>query len=237
MRKKLWINGVFALMAVCALGAITFAQGKLQAQEKRRPGTLAKVFSTHPLTGDRIKEVRELIVRFPEKNEYQISTSEFGNVKSRLLAASAASRPVNNGDDRRPTLKRRPQSDSDASADSPNAPNSSDRPVLRRRDNSGDEANGTSTGSSTESADDGRPVLKRRDSSTTEKTGESSSEKTTNGEKPATEDGERPVLKRRDASTTSETESKTKPAETTPESSERPVLKRRSDSEKPPNNF
>ena len=34
MRKKLWINGVFALMAVCALGAITFAQGKLQAQEK-----------------------------------------------------------------------------------------------------------------------------------------------------------------------------------------------------------
>lgn len=220
---------------------ITFFE-KLQAQEKRRPGTLAKVFSTHPLTGDRIKEVRELIVRFPEKNEYQISTSEFGNVKSRLLAASAASRPVNNGDDRRPTLKRRPQSDSDASADSPNAPNSSDRPVLRRRDNSGDGANGTSTGSSTESADDGRPVLKRRDSSTTEKTSESSgektsSEKTTNGEKPATEDGERPVLKRCDASTTSETESKTKPAETTPESSERPVLKRRSDSEKPPNNF
>ena len=34
MSKKLWINGVFALMAICALGAVTFAQGKLQAQEK-----------------------------------------------------------------------------------------------------------------------------------------------------------------------------------------------------------
>src|SRR5215472_9319419 len=33
---------------------------KLQAREKNKPGTMAKVFSTHPMTGDRITEVQKL---------------------------------------------------------------------------------------------------------------------------------------------------------------------------------
>ena len=48
---------------------------KLKAKEKKAPGALAKVFSTHPATGDRIDKARELLTRFPEREEYTISTS------------------------------------------------------------------------------------------------------------------------------------------------------------------
>src|SRR5262245_35507423 len=85
---------------------VTFFE-KLQAKEKKKPGTIARAFSTHPMTGDRIKEVSNLVARFPEKQEYAISSSEFDKVKSRLISINAARRP-GEGRDGRPTLKRRP---------------------------------------------------------------------------------------------------------------------------------
>src|SRR5262245_7104498 len=57
---------------------------KLQSKEKAKPGTLSKLFSTHPLTGDRITEVREEIAKFPDRKEYQITTSEFNVMKTKL---------------------------------------------------------------------------------------------------------------------------------------------------------
>jgi predicted Zn-dependent protease len=82
---------------------------KLESMEKKKPGTIAKVFSTHPMTSDRIKDVSNLVVRFPDKPEYEISSSEFSSVKSRLVSANALRHPEGerNG---RPTLKRRPAS-------------------------------------------------------------------------------------------------------------------------------
>ena len=51
---------------------------KIQSLEKKKPGTLSKVFSTHPLTDDRIKsaqaEIQKILV---EKPEYVVNTSEF----------------------------------------------------------------------------------------------------------------------------------------------------------------
>ncbi|HKX29689.1 MAG TPA: M48 family metallopeptidase [Blastocatellia bacterium] len=114
---------------------ITFFE-KLQSKEKAKPGTLSKVFSTHPLTGDRIKLVRDAIAEFPDRNEYQITSSEFNVLKSRLVAISPA-KPVNQTDDRRPTLKRRPTDTGAGSADAGNGDGSSDekeRPVLKRKD-------------------------------------------------------------------------------------------------------
>ena len=70
---------------------ITFFE-KLQAKNKKKPGTLSKLFSTHPMTGDRITEVRELIAQFPERGEYQLSSSEFGQVKSRIVTIAGATR-------------------------------------------------------------------------------------------------------------------------------------------------
>src|SRR6266851_3796322 len=58
---------------------------KIQTLEKRKPGTLSKVFSTHPLTDDRIvnaqKNIQELLKARPE---YVVTTSEFNDVKGRL---------------------------------------------------------------------------------------------------------------------------------------------------------
>ena len=58
---------------------------KIQSLEKKKPGTLAKVFSTHPLTDDRIKsaqdEIQKILVAKPE---YVVNTSEFNDVKGRL---------------------------------------------------------------------------------------------------------------------------------------------------------
>jgi predicted Zn-dependent protease len=111
---------------------VTFFE-KLQAREKKKPGTIAKAFSTHPMTSDRIKEVGNLVARFPDKQEYEISSSEFDSVKSRLISIKAAWRP---GEERtgRPTLKRRPSSTND---DGGSAGQPSDRPTLKRGGSSG----------------------------------------------------------------------------------------------------
>jgi beta-barrel assembly-enhancing protease len=113
---------------------ITFFE-KLQAKNKKKPGTLSKLFSTHPMTGDRITEVRELVARFPDRSEYQLSSSEFGQVKSRILAISGAARGSGQDGSGRPTLKRRPQSTSGEEKESKDS-ETPNRPVLKRRDDS-----------------------------------------------------------------------------------------------------
>ncbi|HEX5083059.1 MAG TPA: M48 family metallopeptidase [Blastocatellia bacterium] len=136
---------------------ITFFE-KLQAKEKKKPGTLSKLFSTHPMTGSRIEQVRELIVRFPERSEYQINTSEFGQVKSRILAISAPTRGSGRDDSGRPTLKRRPRTTSGDENPDSETPN---RPVLKRRDDSqsGDKNSSQQTEQQSESS--GKPTLRR----------------------------------------------------------------------------
>jgi predicted Zn-dependent protease len=140
---------------------ITFFE-KLQAKEKKKPGTLSKLFSTHPMTGSRIDEVRELIVRFPERNEYQINSSEFSQVKSRIIAVTAPTRGSGRDNSGRPTLKRKPQTTTD---DGATGSETNDRPVLKRRDDSqsgdqtGDQKSSQQTEQQTETS--GKPTLKR----------------------------------------------------------------------------
>jgi len=58
---------------------------KLQAKEKKKPGTLARAFSTHPQTPDRIEKSQEEIgTILPARPQYVVSTSEFDDVKARL---------------------------------------------------------------------------------------------------------------------------------------------------------
>jgi predicted Zn-dependent protease len=79
---------------------------KIQSDEKRKPGTMAKVFSTHPPTDDRIKKsqanIQELL---KSKPEYVVTTSEFNDVKSRLLAMHNR-RKVDDKDANKPRLRR-----------------------------------------------------------------------------------------------------------------------------------
>ena len=140
---------------------ITFFE-KLQAKNKKKPGTLSKLFSTHPMTGDRITEVRELIAQFPERGEYQLSSSEFGQVKSRIVTIAGATRGSGRDESGRPTLKRKPQTTTD---DDKGDSETSNRPVLKRRDDSqgGDQTgNPPQQDSQQQSEPTGKPTLKRR---------------------------------------------------------------------------
>lgn len=114
---------------------------KLQSQEKKKPGTMAQIFSTHPMVGDRIEKVNSLIARFPERGEYTLNTSEFQQVKSRLVAFTNARATggrgggaVSEADSKRPTLKKR-QPGAPEGADTgaaPPADTKTERPTLRK---------------------------------------------------------------------------------------------------------
>jgi beta-barrel assembly-enhancing protease len=110
---------------------------KIETLEKTKPGTMAKVFSTHPMTDDRIraaqKNIQELLVAKPE---YVVTTSEFNDVKARLLAMHNR-RVIDTKDILRPTLRRTPGSgtgpvDADENGKTPKA-DEDERPTLKRR--------------------------------------------------------------------------------------------------------
>jgi predicted Zn-dependent protease len=108
---------------------ITFFE-KLQAKEKKKPGTLEKVFRSHPMTKDRIEEVQKMLARFPGKSEYQINSSDFIAVKDRLEITSYQRKQSElESERRRPTLKRRkPRND-----DQTDKTQENNRPTLKRR--------------------------------------------------------------------------------------------------------
>ncbi len=96
---------------------------KLEAKNKKKPGLIAKAFATHPAPPERRASALALAARFPEHEEYVISTSEFQRVRGRLLrlsnarASTAGLLPA--GDDGapgRPTLKRRQPTPDDTTA-------------------------------------------------------------------------------------------------------------------------
>jgi predicted Zn-dependent protease len=109
---------------------------KVQSQEKRKPGTMAKVFSTHPPTDDRIKNAQKNIQEMlKEKPEYVVSTSEFTDVKARVMAMHNRRKIDDSKDAGRPTLRRNPNGQIDANGDEKApAPDQDDRPTLKRRD-------------------------------------------------------------------------------------------------------
>ena len=111
---------------------------KVQSQEKRKPGTMSKVFSTHPPTDDRIKEAQKNIQQLlKQKPEYVVSTSEFSDVKTRVQAMHNTRKIDNSKDSGRPTLRRNPNGTIDSNGDEKSTPaDQDDRPTLKRRDDS-----------------------------------------------------------------------------------------------------
>ncbi len=106
---------------------------KVQAQEKKKPGKLAKAFSTHPPTADRIeKSQAEIATILPSREQYVINTSEFDKIKAKLVAFENRRRPVEGEKSNKPTLKRRTSGDTEDASDEP-AAKDDDRPTLKRR--------------------------------------------------------------------------------------------------------
>jgi len=118
---------------------VTFFE-RIQADEKRRPGTIPKVFSTHPPTPDRIEAAQKEIARIlPAKQEYIVTTSEFDSVKGRLRNIMFSRKATNNGPNK-PTLRTKTEQSKQPRTDGsdPNSTNSDDdRPTLKRRPDDG----------------------------------------------------------------------------------------------------
>lgn len=114
---------------------------KIQAREKSRPGTLAKAFSTHPLTPDRIDAAQtEMNTILPPRDEYVVSSSEYDRVIERLRV-----------------LQNRGMVDADTEP-------KEDRPTLRRTTKASDEKSAPTSDKTeeTEEDKDARPRLERR---------------------------------------------------------------------------
>jgi predicted Zn-dependent protease len=133
---------------------ITFFE-KIEADEKKQPGTIPKLFSTHPPTPDRVKNIQgEIGNILPNRDQYIVTTSEFDTVKARLAGIENRNKlqDSKNAKDR-PTLRTRtdptrpgqgtpppnaggsgsPQTTADPSSDP-------DRPTLHKRtDDSNDQ--------------------------------------------------------------------------------------------------
>ena len=106
---------------------------KIQAMEKKKPGTLSKAFDTHPQTPDRIEKSQDEIRKIlPAKAEYVVTTSEFDEVKARLAAIENKHKVIDEKDANKPSL-RRTANTTDKSGDTKS---DDDRPTLKRRDDS-----------------------------------------------------------------------------------------------------
>src|SRR5579885_2490370 len=111
---------------------------KLQAREKKKPGTLAKAFSTHPQTPDRISKSQEEIAKIlPARPQYIVTTSEFNDVKARLASIENRRKVVDEKGGNKPSLRRTSTSDKSGDKNGDKGDNQDDgRPTLHRRDDS-----------------------------------------------------------------------------------------------------
>ena len=108
---------------------------KVQALEKKKPGTLAKAFDTHPQNQDRIEKSQEEIRKIlPAKQQYVVTTSEFDEVKARLAAIENKHKLLDEKDTNKPSLRR--TSNQTDKSDDGKGNNDDDRPTLKRRDDS-----------------------------------------------------------------------------------------------------
>ena len=124
---------------------VTFFE-KIQDLQKHKPGAVARAFSDHPQTPDRIAHSQEEIAKIlPPRDEYLVTTSEFDEVKARLARIENKRKLTDKNNGQKPTLRR-----VSTTAD-PNNPGSTtdDRPTLHRRDDSGTTTTGSGSSTST----------------------------------------------------------------------------------------
>jgi hypothetical protein len=110
---------------------------KIQAKEKKKPGTIAKAFASHPQTPDRIAaSQKEIATILPAKAQYIVTTSEFEDVKARLATIENRHKVLEEKDGSRPSLRRTSTSDKSGNGTSTS---DDDRPTLKRRDDNPDQ--------------------------------------------------------------------------------------------------
>ena len=105
---------------------------KIQAKEKQKPGTLSKVFASHPPIDSRIaKTQKQIESKLPPSPQYVVTRSEFDEARTRLAALENRHRVTDEKKDDKPTLRRVPKTTDDSNTED-------DRPTLKRRENKPD---------------------------------------------------------------------------------------------------
>ena len=113
---------------------------RLESMEKRKPGTISKMFTSHPPTGDRIVKVQEITAKYlKEKPEYVVTTSEFDDVRDRLMMLENHRKSTASADPNRPRLRKAPGAggttiDGDDTSNQQTKEGDDERPTLKRRD-------------------------------------------------------------------------------------------------------
>jgi predicted Zn-dependent protease len=98
---------------------------RMVSLQKRKPGTIARVFNTHPMTEDRLVQTQKNIAEMlPSRPEYVVTTSEFNEVRDRVKSQYVRREKE---DPNRPRLRKSP------AAGAP-AEESDEKPTLKRRD-------------------------------------------------------------------------------------------------------
>jgi hypothetical protein len=118
---------------------------KIETLEKKKPGSVAKVFSTHPMTDDRIKKSQDEIQSIlTPKPEYVVTTSEFNDVRNRLSMLHNRRKVTTQEDPNRPKLRRAPGTGTGPVDDSDGTTKTDpdERPTLKRRDTGNGGGNG-----------------------------------------------------------------------------------------------
>jgi predicted Zn-dependent protease len=111
---------------------------KIETLEMKKPGSVAKVFMTHPMTDDRIEAAQEEMQKdLKPKPEYIVSTSEFNDVKARLALLHGRRKIDTDSDPNRPKLRRAPGSGTGPVDDGTTNSDPDQRPTLKRRDTGG----------------------------------------------------------------------------------------------------
>jgi predicted Zn-dependent protease len=104
---------------------------KVEAKDKKKPGTLARAFASHPPTPDRVAKTEQEIKRIlPSQPQYIVSTSEFDSVKARLASLENRKKVIQASDTTKPTLRRTTADNGQTGTQQPQ----DDRPTLSKRD-------------------------------------------------------------------------------------------------------
>jgi beta-barrel assembly-enhancing protease len=108
---------------------------KVEAEEKKEPGTIPKIFDTHPPTPDRvIAAQKEIATILPARPEYIVTTDEFDTVKARLLRLESGER-IQEARDGKPTLKSKQEQTAQNQQQQGQTSGDDNAPVLKRRPN------------------------------------------------------------------------------------------------------
>jgi beta-barrel assembly-enhancing protease len=106
---------------------------KLDSLERKHPGTLARIFATHPPDQARLEKAQREIERYlPAHEEYVVTTSQYAEVRARLFSVQGLRK--SDDKDARPTLRRAPGATTPVDSAPAEKGDGDDRPAIHRRE-------------------------------------------------------------------------------------------------------